>query len=214
VGLIEGTRGRRMGERVVRAARKAGLDPSAVDRVARAHRLGMAPREPGRGGLPSEQHPAYLHPGRTALILLQDVGERDPRVLAVGLLAESRELELRVDPEEVEAFGGPEFAAWWRALPMPDWRGSGDGDALPDEELLEALVLAPEPIQRVALAEALDQVRHAHLWASPEERRRARELVEGVFGPVAPRVDPVLDRRFAWWRRRVGPGLDRSAPQE
>jgi hypothetical protein len=200
-----------MGDRVARTAEKAGLDGVGVALVTRAHQLAMSLREPERGGLPSDHHPAYLHPGRTGLILMEDLAERDPRVVALGILAESRDLSVRVDPAQVDEVCGPEATGWWRALPIPGWHGSEDGSGgdgvLSDGALLEALVVAPAPVQRVALAEALDQVRHAHLWESPEERRRALELVEGVFAPVAPRVDPVVDRRFAWWLRRVGPGL-------
>lgn len=212
MGLIGGVRGRRMGERVLRTARKAGLGPAEVEGVSRAYRIAMAPRDPDRGGLPSEDHPAYLHPGRTALILLEDVGERDPEVIAAGILAESRDLRLRVEPRDVEALGLAKAGVWWSALPAPDWGDARDSDR--DLALLEALVVAPVPVQRIVLAEALDQVRHAHLWRSRAQRRRARELVEGVFGPLAPRVDPVLDRRFTWWRRRVAPGIERAAPPE
>ena len=92
---------------------------------------------------------------------------------------------------------------WWSALPEPDWRGSGSPG---DEELLERFVTAPEVVLRVGLAEALDHLRHAHLWEARRERVRARELAERVFGPLAPRAHPVLERRFQWWIRRVGQG--------
>jgi hypothetical protein len=142
--------------------------------------------------LSSEDDPRYLHPGRVVLILLGDVEEDDPGVLGAGALAESREMELRVGSAP--------------ALPLPDW-GRGFGGEMSDSELLEALITLPTDMQGVAMAEALDQLRHAHLWSDPAHRARAAALGQGVFLPLAPRVHPAMERRLRWWVRRVGPGL-------
>jgi hypothetical protein len=143
------------------------------------------------------------------LILLEDVAEIDPRVLAVGALTESRRDELRLDSERVERLLAPsqvrmrstlgdlsEGTQWWRALPPLGW-----------------VVTAPPPVQRIALAEALDQIRHAHLWSSLEDRRRAVAIARRVMHPLATRVDDVLARRYDWWLRRVGPALEQPAPE-
>jgi hypothetical protein len=139
--------------------------------------------------LQSEEDFRYLHPGRVVLILLGDLEEADPGLLEAGALSETRELELRAD-------GAPD-------LPLPDW-GRGLGGEVPDDELMEALVTLPEDLQGVAMAEALDQFRHAHLWPDRTHRARAAALAEGVYLPLAARVHPILVRRLTWWTRRVG----------
>jgi hypothetical protein len=149
--------------------------------------------------------PAHLHPGRVALILLRDVGEVDPDVLAAGILAESRDVRLRVTGESAEEVLGARAFRFWERLPELDWTAAPDLPAAEDGdgELLEALVTAEPAVQRIALSEALDQIRHAHLWAGAEERARAARVAGAVLAPAATRVHPVLARRFDWWVRRV-----------
>jgi hypothetical protein len=178
-----------MARRLRRALRQAGVRDRGEDRVMTAFDRAMEVRH---GLLPSEDDPRYLHPGRVVLILLGDVEEDDPGVLGAGALAESRDMELRVESAP--------------GLPFPDW-GRGLGGELTDSELLEELVTLPTEMQGVAMAEALDQLRHAHLWSDPVQRGRAAALAEAVFLPLAPRIHPVLERRLGWWVRRVGARL-------
>jgi hypothetical protein len=197
-------RARRMEERVLRAANEAGAAPGALPLLGRAYRAAIGPRESGEGALASDHDPAFLHPGRTVLILASELGEADAEVLAIGAVAESRNLEFRLSPGQVSELLGPAGGSRWRDLPEIGWEGRGEEGV---EELLEALVTADPLVQRIALAEALDQLRHAHLWSSAAERARAAVLAEKVFVPVAPRAHALLDRRFRWWSRRVGPAL-------
>jgi hypothetical protein len=215
-----------MAERVARAAADSGADAEGVEHVLRAYVEAMRPRE--ASGLP-EDDPDFLRPGRTVLILVEDVKEQDARVLAVGAMAESRRDDLRLGAEEaalVLASGeNPgEALAWWRALPALGWKGVhfvGRADGRSDESeigghddrLLEDLVIAPLPVQRVALAEGLDQIRHAHLWSSASDRLRAAVLARRVLHPLAARVDGVLERRYEWWLRRVGSTFERRAQE-
>jgi len=207
-----------MADRVANATALLGAESESVSYVLRAYAGAMERRE--GSGLP-EDDPDFLRPGRTVLILVEDVRENDPRVLAVGALAESRRDELRLEPDEVArllASGGDpaEELEWWRALPALGWKGvpsEGQADEWSyDERLLEDLVIAPPPVQRIALAEGLDQIRHAHLWSSPADRQRAAAIARRVLHPLATRVDETLARRYGWWLRRVGPALERTAP--
>lgn len=267
----EGTspRADRMADRIGGAALKAGVSTDAVAVLEEGFRAAIAPRQAGPHALGSDQHPDFLHPGRSVLILLEDLRETDPGALTVGALAESRNPRLRVVPGrahrilsklsgdenravgrpavveedelieegeiveegDVEKGGSPRAYAWWRALPEVEWgvglsesdptgerdgarfgpRGAGrrhaGGEGALDAELLERIVTAPASVRRVTLADALDVIRHAHLRPDRREGRRAVELVERVFLPVAPRVHEVFARRFDWWLRRVGGAL-------
>ncbi len=204
-----------MGERIASAARKQGVTDADVAKLLRAYAVAMGPREAGPRALPDPQAPAFLHPGRTLLILLDDVGETDPRVLAVAALTESRDILLGVTPKDaliaLQAFGGAASEAfeWWRTLPSPDWFGAQEVDET-TAGFVERLVGIAEPLQRVVLAEALDHLRHAHLWQSSEERGRAVHLAETALSPLASRTDPTLARRYRWWTQRVGPSLRRD----
>ncbi len=216
--------------RVRLAARRTGVPGERVRLLEGALHTAMRPRVAGASPLPSERHPAFLHPGRTVLILLEDLAETDARTLAVGALAESRDLRLRVGRGAVrelllgsawsepsneggrsrrsgveDAPGGgwtPDVALeLWDALPELDWFGTGTPA---DGELRERLASEAPAVLRLTLAEALDHLRHAHLWESRAERVRARQLAEDVLAPLAPLAHPILERRLSWWTRRVG----------
>lgn len=203
-------RARRMADRIARAIGDLGVSPEGVARVVGAYGRAMTVRESGPAALPSEKHPAFLHPGRTVLILAADLEEAEVPVLALGALVESRDHALRVGEEVVEeVLGGdyPEVFEWWRTIPRPEWDPAVADPEASCGELLEAIVTAPEPVQRVVLSEALDHLRHAHLWESTKARTRAVELATTVLAPAAGRTHPVLDRRYSWWVKRVAPGL-------
>jgi hypothetical protein len=190
-----------MEERVVRAATDRGVTPDGIARLVESHRAAMEPREAAAANLTSDQDPEYLHPGRVSLILLTDLGEVDPDVLAAGACAESRVPALRIPTGVAQGVLGEAAFAHWRALPDLDWACTAE---LGHAELLEGLVTASGAVQKIALAEALDQIRHAHLWTDSTTRAQAAHLAKEVLAPAASRVHPVLERRFNWWVRRVG----------
>jgi (p)ppGpp synthase/HD superfamily hydrolase len=187
-------RDRLMEGRVTRTLADLGLAAHEIVRVAAAHRLAMEPR---RERLVDPQHPDFLHPGRTVLILAVDAGVRDPLALGAGALLESERPELRVPAERVQAELGAALADWVGGVPLP-----GEGVA-------EALITAPPLVQMVALAERLDHCRHAKFW--PDRAAQERILAEAVsvYGPVAERADDALARRFAHWSEAFGRALAR-----
>ena len=163
--------------------------PAARRLVDDALRLAMEPRR-----TLDDHHPDHLHPGRTVLVLLLDTEVREPALLAAAALAESEREALRVPSAAVAAALGEEVARVAGSVPSSGSHG-----------LAEVLVTAEEGVRLVALAERLDQVRHAHLWDDPERARRAHAEAVDVYGPVAERTHPVLARRFrAWCRARRG----------
>jgi (p)ppGpp synthase/HD superfamily hydrolase len=173
-----------MAARVLAAALEAGVPRAELPLLERAHRLAMA----ARSELLDEHAPDLLHPGRTALILLLDTEESTPGVLAAGMLVESERLDLAVPFDAIAKELGKEVAARVEAVPP---RGA--------EDQVERLVTAEESVQRIALAERLDQLRHAHLWPDVERRRAAHEQALDLYSPLAQRVHPKLARRYAWW---------------
>lgn len=178
--------------RVLRTAKALGVDDPTL--LEGAFERAMAPR---MDRLDDDHDPRFLHPGRTALILMDDVGYDDPHGVATAILAESESPELACDPES-DRTGDPEglVRALAEARQIP---------RMADEEgLAEALVTAPEPVPVIALAEYLDQLRHLRLWADPDRVRARTATASRILVPFAARVHPVLARRFEWWVRRVG----------
>ncbi len=173
-----------MEARVGRTLEDAELGAADVALVLAAHRLAMGLRIERLG---DSHHPDFLHPGRTVLILSLDSGFRDPDGLAAAALVESERMDLRVDPRRVRDLLGERVADWLAAVPVEE-----DG-------LVEALVVAPEAVRRVALAERLDHCRHAKFWTDRAAQVRIQEQAETIFGPVAERTDPALARRFVHW---------------
>jgi hypothetical protein len=189
-------RGEAMATSVASAARGRGLVPAAVDLLGRAHALAMEPRI---AALEDDHHPAYLHPGRTVLLLLQDVGEVPVDALCGAALHESEEAGLRVGIAEVRRALGDPVADLLGSLPHAG-----------DERLLERLVTLDEGALLAALGERLDQLRHAHLREDHDWWRQIHEEAGGVWVPVAERTHSRLADRYRHWHRTFGRRLARS----
>jgi len=179
-----------MAARVARTAQSLGIPADGIRELSRAHALAMEPR---RSALPGDRHPLFLHPGRTVLILLLDVGCTDPEVLAASAVVDSEDAHLRVPLERVRSVLGEPVAALVAAVPMPDV-----------ESLAYDLVTAEEPIRLMALAERLDHLRHAHLRdADARWRAAAHSLAQAVYLPVARRTNGRLAQRYEHWCRAL-----------
>lgn len=185
-GVDASPRARAMARRIAGAAEHAGLAAADVALVERAFVLAMQPRIER---IADDHDPDFLHPGRTALILLEDLGCRDARTLAAGALCETARLELAVAGARVEDALGPAVRALLDEVPVPEQAG---------DDLLERLVTAGRDARLIALAERLDHARHLHL--RPAAAWPAfHALTCGVYLPIAGRTDPTLERRFRWW---------------
>jgi (p)ppGpp synthase/HD superfamily hydrolase len=150
-----------------------------------------------REGVLEEHDPAYLHPGRCVLILLQDVGPLPAEVLAAAAVHESEEARFRTPLAVVRATLGDGVADLVGSLPLPN-----------ADQLVERLVTLEEGSRLAALAERLDHLRHAHLRKDPAWWRALREETIAAWAPVAERTHRRLaDRYRAWLRamdRRLG----------
>jgi (p)ppGpp synthase/HD superfamily hydrolase len=175
--------------RLARTLEDLGLRAHDVARVTAAHRLAMEPRWTV---LRDPHHPDFLHPGRTVLILALDAAVREPLALAAGALVESERSEMRVTPERIRAELGAEVAEQVASVPLP-----GEG-------LTEALIMAPRSLCLVALAERLDQCRHAKFWSDRAGQERIHGEALTIYGPVAERTDEALARRFRHWSEAFG----------
>jgi hypothetical protein len=187
-------RARAMAGSVERIARAAGLDAAAIDLVSRAYALAMAPRR-----VLDEHDPAFLHPGRTILVLLQDVGPLRPELLAAAAVHESEEARFRLDPSVVRRELGDRVADILISLPLPS-----------DEDFVERLVTLGDGARLAALAERLDHIRHAHLRDDPTWWRALRDEVTLAWAPVAERTHPRLADRYRAWLRAISRRLGGS----
>lgn len=181
-------RAEQMSRSVSSVARAREFDDVAVGAVGRALSLAMRPR---LARLDDDHHPAFLHPGRSALVLLRDVGPVDPSVVVVAVLHESTDPHLRVASDVLAESVGPATAAAVGTIPLPG-----------DEQLVERLLSLGPGGSLAALAERIDQLRHLHLredlaagWAD------AYEEVTGAWLPFALRTHEQLARRYAHWAR-------------
>jgi hypothetical protein len=180
-------RARAMAGSVERIARAAGLADDAIDLVRHAYALAMEPRR-----VLDEHDPAFLHPGRSVLVLLQDVGPLRAEVLAAAAVHESEEARFRLDPSDVRRELGARVAELATSLPLPT-----------DEDLVERLVTLDVGARLAALAERLDHIRHAHLREDPAWWRALREEVSAAWAPVAERTHPRLADRYRAWLRAI-----------
>lgn len=175
-----------MAASIARAARALGLTEEQGELLLRAHALAMAPR---LAALEDDHHPAYLHPGRGVLVLLRDVGPVPAETLAAAAVHDTVDRELRVASDVVRTELGDEVADLVASLPLPG-----------EENLAERLVTSGEQARLVALAERIDQLRHAHMRPELDWASAHREAGE-VWLPVAERTHPLLADRFRNWHR-------------
>jgi hypothetical protein len=178
-----------MGARVVRDARSLGFPPEDLPLLLDAHDLAMTVRD---ALVPDDHHPDYLHPGRTALVSMTDGGVRDTDFLRAVVLFDSVRPQLMPLPSEVTSLCGPRVEALRATFPGTD---------LPAERLVEEILALESTAAVCVLAEALDQVRHAHVGADSARMRAALERVEKGYRPVAERVSPALAARLDHWAR-------------
>jgi hypothetical protein len=187
-------RARAMAGSVERIARGVGLAEPEVDLVARAYALAMEPRR-----VLDEHHPAFLHPGRSILVLLQDVGPLPAEVLAAAAVHESEEAGFRLNVSDVRRALGNAVADLGSSLPLPT-----------DEDLVELLVTLDERARLAALAERLDHIRHAHLEENPARWRALRDEVSAAWAPVAERTHSRLADRYRAWLRAIDRRLGKA----
>jgi (p)ppGpp synthase/HD superfamily hydrolase len=173
-----------MAEKLAVYAQRAGV--TDIGLVLQAYQLAMQPR---LEHLADVFHHDMLHPARTALILLENVGITAARVLAAAQVIETCVPRLRVVPEEIAAALGADVAALAAAVPDP---------VADRETLVEQLVTADDNVALIALAERLDHARHLHMRA-PREWRDYFEQTVTVYLPLAQRLHPELQRRFERW---------------
>ena len=186
---LERARGRAMGARVVREARALGIDPDALPRILDAHDLAMEVRD--REVL-DDHDPAYLHPGRSALVAMTDGALLDPEVLQAVMAFDSLQDDLAPDDEILRAVCGVDVSATRAAMPT---------GFMPPGQILEALLDLDGPVAIGVLAEALDQARHAPVGGDSSVMREVLFRVERAYHPVAGRVAPRLAERFEHWGR-------------
>ncbi|MDX1674120.1 MAG: hypothetical protein R3314_04880 [Longimicrobiales bacterium] len=181
--MTEPDRAEAMARRLARTADRLGMEPDGRALVVDAFRTAMEPRRQ----IEEDHHPDYLHPARTALILMDDTGESDPVTLAAAIFTETRDPALGA-PARERARVSPEAASLADAIPAAD---AGD-------RLLESLLALPTPGARIAAAERLDHVRHLHL-RDKGEWQPWHATTREAYVPVARRVDTVLAARLDWW---------------
>jgi (p)ppGpp synthase/HD superfamily hydrolase len=184
--VTTGDRARAVLERLARAAEAAGVPDAGARRVTDALALSLERRA---RHFRDPQHTDFLHPARTALILLHDTPLTDADALTAAVLFDSERRALTFDADEAAGIGGERAGGMIAALPIP---------AEAADLLLERLVAADEAVRLIALAERLDHVRRLHLRPT-EWWQAVHDEIEAVYLPVAERTDATLARRFRWW---------------
>lgn len=175
-----------MADRLRRTADWRGLGRPDAMRLADCFLSAMRHRA---ASIRDDHHPDYLHPARTALILLDDAGVRDPAVLFAAVLQDTSRPDLAMPADEVERIGGPAAAAVIRLLPSPE---------VDPREIMELLVTLPPGVLALYLAAQLDHVRHLHLGDRSRWRDGHTRVTDGLI-PLAHRCHPTLARRFERW---------------
>ncbi len=176
-----------MAASVAATAKRKGFRPSEISRVTQALSLAMEPRIVA---LDDDHHPAFLHPGRSALVALADEPAAKPDTVVLATLLESRDAHLRVSAGRVSEVIGAPLTGSLNSVPLP---GS--------EDLVERLITLARPVSLAAAVERLDHLRHEHLREPTIPWRELVREVEGAWLPFVQRISPELARRYAHWLR-------------
>lgn len=163
----------------VRTEARAAVGATHADDIAAALEAALTVRD---SVIEDDHDPRYLHPARTIRIAIADARCDDPLALAAAAFVDSLDASLVPD---VPASLRPHVDA----VPVPG--------AHP-EDLLERLVTADPDAAVIALAERLDQARHAHLRHDLDARAIHAE-VRAIYVPAARRVSATIARRFERW---------------
>lgn len=174
-----------MSRRLDRTARRLGVPDDERRLILDAFSAAMQPR---RDRIADDHHPDYLHPARTALILMDDARESDPTVLAMALFCETRDPSLAASIGAIERISRA-VAEGLAGIPLPSHGG---------EPLIESLLALSPGQSRVAVAERLDHARHLHL-RDREEWAVYHATTCAVYARVAGRVHATLGERLDWW---------------
>ncbi len=184
------SRWEQMAVRVDRTATAIGVDRQGRALIGAAIQAAMAPR---LAVLDDDHDPDYLHPGRTVVILLDDVGLADPVALSAAGLLDTRRTEFEASDREVTEHVSAAVTDFRNVVPR-----SGTATLVED-------LLASEPdVILVALAERLDQVRHAHQWGDRSAARVAHQEASEVYLKIAERAHARLAARYTQWCRAFG----------
>ena len=140
--------------------------------------------------LSDDHHPAFLHPGRSALVLLGDEPDAPADAVVLATLLESRDAHLRVGPDTVAESLGAALATSWASVPLPG-----------TEDLVERLITLDRPAALAAAAERLDHLRHEHLREPTVPWVELVQDVERAWLPFAQRTSADLARRYTHWLR-------------
>ena len=179
-----------MSDRVDRTAVVVGVDGLGRVLIGKAIETAMARR---LVTIDDDHHPDYLHPGRTVVVLLDDVGLADPVALAAAGVLDTRRDDLEPTDADVTERVDAEVTAFRGAVPR-----SGS------DTLLEDLLASERNVVLVTLAERLDQVRHAHMWGDLGEARAAHREASEVYLKMAERTHARLAARYTQWCRAFG----------
>ena len=188
-----------MAKRVDRTASVVGVDRFGRDLIGNAIEAAMARR---LVLIDDDHDPDYLHPGRTVVVLLDDVGLADPVALAAASVLDTRRDDLEPADGEVTERASAAVTAFRNAVPR-----SGS------VTLLEDLLASEHDVVLVALAERLDHVRHAHMWRDLAEARVAHQEVSEVYLKMAERTHARLAARYTQWCRAFGERYLLNAPE-
>jgi hypothetical protein len=139
---------------------------------------------------PDPHAPETLHPARSGLILLEDVGATDIDTVIAALLFDSEHPDLPGPDAALYERAGPAARDLARGLPAPA--------GLDTDVLLERLLVLPRAGRLVALAERLDHARHLHL-RPPACWTAFHAGIADAYLPAAGRTDATLERRLRWW---------------
>jgi hypothetical protein len=179
-------RPRAMAERLASAARREGLAATDIAHITRVYNRIIDHRA---AFLPHDRYGDELHPGRSAVILLDDVGTPPAAAVVVAIVLDSEHPDWMLAEDEVRELAGGDAAALLDELPAPA------DDA---EHGLETLLAASTGARLAAVAERLDHARHLHL-RPPGEWRAFHESIERVYAPIATRTNAMLEYRLARW---------------
>jgi hypothetical protein len=181
-------------------------EPLALRDLHRVDDAVTAALEPRDALLENDHDIDALHPGRTVLILLDDLAVTDALLLAVGAHLESVRSDLRSVPADTGVRDVLDCIATPLLFPAAGG-GAGSADGMAD--LLEQLIVLNAEVLDVALAERLDQARHLHL-RDRSVWMEGLAVEEAVYLPLAQRRGGSFGRRYERWHRAFSARMVRA----
>ncbi|HUW10899.1 MAG TPA: HD domain-containing protein [Anaerolineae bacterium] len=172
----------------------------SVDECATVQRALELARTSHAGQRRDDGTPYFMHPLRTTIILIRDLGLRDATTICAALLHDAVEDQESLSADYIHRSIGPEVAEVVEVLTKPRVHSRCHSDV--NTVYFPRLRAASEQVRSIKLADRLDNIRDLPNSRDPSKRSRMIDETRGFYVPLIstltdPKRQAFLEKAFS-----------------